>query len=74
MRNTTKIKVTGYPKGWDGSIGSPIGEGAKEIQLATILNRLCYLRTARKIGDIETINNTQLGNLRNQSIQFEILN
>jgi|GEM_PF-2129056 len=28
-KNKTTIEITGYPKSWDGKIGSPIGEEAK---------------------------------------------
>ena len=39
-----------------------------------LLQRLCLLRTAEKIGDIETVNMTQLGRLNDYSIQYEKLN
>ena len=41
--------------------------------LNTILKKLCGLRTAEKEGDIEIINSTQLGKLKDQKINFEIL-
>lgn len=34
---------------------------------------LCLLRTARKEGDVESVNNTQLGRLRDNNINFEII-
>jgi len=52
--NTHKIQITGTTL-------SP-------SMLAMYLDKLCWLRTARKIGDIETVNNTQLGRLNNQSL------
>jgi catabolite regulation protein CreA len=71
-KTTFKIKITGYPNGWDGGgIGSPQSEEAKKKQLSIILKRLCYMRSAEKIGDIETVNLTQLGKLKDQQIQFE---
>jgi hypothetical protein len=39
--------------------------------LEVYLEKLCWLRTARKIGDIETVNNTQLGRLNNQSLLIQ---
>jgi hypothetical protein len=44
------------------------------IPIELILEKLCGLRNARKIGDVETVNNTQLGKLKEQRIKFDILN
>ena len=58
MRNKTKIQITGYNG---------------DLPLSKVLERLCLLRTARNIGDVETVNNTQLGRLREQSVEFSII-
>jgi len=53
-KNITTIQITG-------STLSP-------QMLAIYLDKLCWLRSARKIGDIENVNNTQLGRLNMQAI------
>ena len=58
MKNKTKIQITGY-KG--------------DLPLPKVLERLCLLRTARNVGDVETVNNTQLGRLRDQQVEFLII-
>jgi hypothetical protein len=73
MKNKRKIKITGYPHGWDGSVGSPQTESEKAIHLAIILPRLCLMRTAKAIGDQEVINHTQLGRLNDMQIPYEIV-
>jgi hypothetical protein len=59
--NRTRIKI--------------IGTSLSAQQLATRCEKLYKLRTARKIGDEETVNQTQLGILKANSldIQIEIL-
>lgn len=54
--NTTKIEIIGH-----------INNG---MPTAIVLEKLCHLRTARKIGDIETVNNTQLANLKRMGILY----
>ena len=54
--NTTKIEIIGH-----------INNG---MPTAIVLEKLCHLRTARKIGDVETVNNTQLGNLNRMGILY----
>ena len=54
--NTTKIEIIGH-----------VNSG---LPTAIVLDKLCHLRIARKIGDIETVNNTQLGNLNRQGILY----
>ena len=57
--NRTRIKITGYNG---------------DIPIKIMLQRFCLLRYCEKIGDGEIVNNTQLGRLRDQHIQFEIIN
>ena len=54
--NTTKIEIIGH-----------INNG---MPTAIVLEKLCHLRTAQKIGDIETVNNTQLANLKRMGILY----
>jgi hypothetical protein len=61
--NKTKIQITGNPSNF------PCEKG-----LANCLERLCYLRFARKVGHIETVNNTQLGKLKQFGVPFEVIN
>lgn len=56
--NKTTIKIESY-----------LGD----IPLKVMLQKICLLRTCEKIGDIETINNTQLGRLKDQNIGFTII-
>ena len=55
-KNLTKIKIIGH-----------INNG---IPTPTVLEKLCLMRTARTIGDIETVNNTQLGRLNQHGILY----
>lgn len=57
--NKTTIKITALPK--------------SDIPYTILLQKLCLLRTDKKVGDTETVNNTQLGRLRDQGVTFEIL-
>lgn len=57
--NTTKIEIIGH-----------INNG---MPTAIVLEKLCHLRVARKIGDIESVNNTQLGNLNRMGILYRKL-
>ena len=41
------------------------------MTLASALEHVCHLRTARKSGDIEIVNQTQLGNLIRNNIAFK---
>ena len=56
--NTTKIKITGY---------------SGDIPLNILFSKLCLLRSVKAIGDIEVVNNTQLGRLKQYDVQFEKL-
>lgn len=58
-RNVTKVKITSIPDG---------------IPAKIILQKFCLMRNAEKVGDIESVNNTQLGRLRDQNVSFEIIN
>lgn len=60
MKNKTRIKIVGRH-----TLGN--------MPLSKVLEKLCLLRTARKIGDEEVVNNTQLGRLRDNNITFEIV-
>lgn len=71
MKNITKVKIVDYPEGWGVELGSPQSEKAKEIRLSRITKYI--FRDASKLGDVENINNTQLGKLRDSGIQFEII-
>jgi hypothetical protein len=59
MRNKVTIKITGIPN--------------TIIPTKILLQKLCLLRTAEQIGDIETVNHTQLGRLNQYHIQYEKL-
>jgi hypothetical protein len=60
--NTTQVKIT-----WS---------NMDPKALETFLKKVCLLRTAKKIGDTETINNTQKGRLDDNKgiIKYEIVN
>lgn len=60
-RNKIKIQIT--------------GSCLSDKRLAIVCEKIYLLRTARKIGDTEVINHTQLGRLKDNSldIQFKIL-
>jgi hypothetical protein len=59
--NKITVKITGF-------IEFPFSASLKDQ-----LQRFCKFRTAEKVGDIETINHTQLGLLKtNTSISYEI--
>jgi hypothetical protein len=57
-RNVTKVKITSIPD---------------NIPAKIILQKFCLLRYAEKVGDVESVNNTQLGKLRDQNVGFEII-
>jgi hypothetical protein len=61
MKNKVTIKIT--------SFNTEPFSAPKEYQV-----KLATLRTAKEIGDTETINNTQLSKLRNSGIKFDIVN
>lgn len=54
-KNITKIKITSY---------------SGNLPLNVVLDRLCYLRTARKLNDIESVNNFQLGKLKQHNVKY----
>lgn len=56
MRNKAKIKITGISD--------------TDVPIKILLQKLCLLRTAEKIGDVETVNHYQLGRLKDYSVQF----
>ncbi len=58
--NKATVKITGLP--------------ATSFPAKILLQRLCLLRKSERVGDIETINMTQLGRLRDHNVQFEIIN
>lgn len=57
--NKTTVKITSIPESWN------------PVQT----KRICFsiFRTANKVGETETINNTQLGILNRSEIKFEIV-
>lgn len=59
--NKTRIKIL------------PQDEEMFSVPLSIKLERLCGLRTARKVGDVETVNNYQLGQLKRQNVKYEIV-
>lgn len=58
-KNSYKIKITNIPKG--------------SIPTKILLQKMCLLRKAEKVGDIETVNNTQISRLNYQGVEFEKL-
>jgi len=50
------------------------GVSDTDVPVKILLQKLCLLRTAEKIGDTETVNMTQLGRLNNYAVQYEKLN
>jgi hypothetical protein len=62
MKNKTTIKI----------------EAQQQKQFSMPLNKLlevcCLLRYARKEGDTEAVNNTQLGRLKDNGVIFSITN
>lgn len=56
--NTHKIKILELPK-------------SSSIPAKILLQKLCLLRKAEKVGDIETVNNTQLSRLNYQGVKYE---
>ncbi len=69
MKNTVTVKITGYaPSMLHDVTNQPTCERSRNIQLERELTRI--MRRARKIGDVETINHTMLGKLKNSGIQF----
>jgi len=58
--NKVTVKITGFT-----------GSG---IPPKILLQKFCLLRTAEKIGDVETVNHTQLGRLKDHHVQFQKLN
>lgn len=72
-KNKVTVKIVGYPKRMTENImGNKLSELSSKKSLFTELSLLVGLREARKIGDKETINHTQLGKLKNSGIPFEI--
>lgn len=58
MKNITKIQIISY---------------SGDIPLKIMLQKMCLLRSASKFGDIEIVNNTQLGRLRDNHVSFKII-
>lgn len=59
--NKTKVKLTQIPEVYSKSYKN-------------ILKRVVYARSLQEIGDVETLNQTQLGKLKEQGFKFQILN
>lgn len=59
--NKTKVKLTQIPEVYSKSYKN-------------ILKRVVHARSLQEIGDVETLNQTQLGKLKEQGFKFEILN
>lgn len=60
-RNKTRIRITYIPEQYRGRVQK------------LVLQQNCLLRYAEKVGDIEVVNNTQLGRLKQYDIGFEKL-
>ena len=58
MKNITKIQIISY---------------SGSVPLKIMLQKMCLLRSSSKIGDIEVVNNTQLGRLRDNHVSFKII-
>jgi len=58
MKTITKVQIISY---------------SGDVPLKVILQKMCLLRSVSKIGDIEVVNNTQLGRLRDNQISFKII-
>ncbi len=58
--NKTKVQLTGIPEVYSKSYKN-------------ILKRVVHARSLQEIGDIETLNQTQLGKLREQGFKFEVI-
>ena len=58
--NKATIQITGFPE-----------TGVPQIFL---LQKLCLLRTASKVGDIETVNHYQLSRLNSYNVQYTKIN
>ncbi len=58
--NKVKIKITAFPTNYS-------------VPAKILLQKLCHLRTSEKLGDIETVNHYQLGQLNYQGVQYEKL-
>jgi hypothetical protein len=59
--NKTKVKLTQIPEVYSKSYKN-------------ILKRVVHARSLQEIGDVETLNQTQLGKLKEQGFKFQILN
>jgi hypothetical protein len=53
--NKTKIQILGF---------------SSAVPPKILLQKFCLLRTAEKEGDIEVVNNTQLGRLNDHNVKF----
>jgi len=72
--NKKTIKITDYANGMKRYVtGEPAPKEYSDRQLSIYLEKVVGLRSARVIGDVETINHTMLGKLRDSGIQFEIV-
>ncbi len=72
--NKKTVKITGYPDRFLTMIdGSASSKAYQDKQLDNELRLIIRMRTARKVGDVETINHTMLGKLRDSQIKFETL-
>jgi hypothetical protein len=58
--NKVTIQITGIPN--------------TIIPTKVLLQKLCLLRTAEKIDDIETVNHYQLGKLNQYQVQYTKIN
>lgn len=55
-----KVKITSIPEN-------------SSLPLKVLLQKMCLLRTSEKIGDIENVNNTQIGRMNLQGVGFEVI-
>ena len=74
MKNNVTIKITGYASSMERDItGALVEDEYKARQLKNTLDRVLNFRSARKVGDVETINHTMLGRLKDSCIPFETI-
>jgi hypothetical protein len=57
-RNKVTVQITGFNSA---------------IPAKILLQKFCLLRTAEKVGDVETINHTQLGRLNHHGVKYKKL-
>ena len=71
VSNKKKVTITGYATSMLTDVsGAKRSTADMDVTLKITLDRIVHMRTARKVGDVETINHTMLGNLQRSGIPF----